>query len=73
MVVLVGLGLSAAIELGQLAISLHLGYGYRAADVDDVILNTLGTLIGLGVFVITSTTVRLIKRLALESAPRHDQ
>jgi glycopeptide antibiotics resistance protein len=41
-----GLALSTAIELGQLAVSLQVGYGYRSADVDDVILNVLGTAIG---------------------------
>lgn len=46
-VVLVGLSLSVAIELGQLAISLYLDYGYRAADIDDVILNVIGTFAGL--------------------------
>jgi len=46
-VLLVGVGISAAIELGQFAVSTYVGYGYRAADVDDVILNALGTLVGL--------------------------
>jgi glycopeptide antibiotics resistance protein len=46
--------LSVAIELGQLAVSLHLGYGYRAADIDDVILNTLGAMLGYGAFAIVS-------------------
>jgi glycopeptide antibiotics resistance protein len=43
---LVGLALSAAIELGQLAVSLAVGFGYRSTDVDDIILNVLGTTIG---------------------------
>ena len=40
------LGLSAAIELGQLVISVWLGYAYRSTDVDDIILNTLGAVVG---------------------------
>ena len=46
-VVIVGaVGLSAAIELGQLAISVWLGFAYRSTDIDDVILNSLGALVG---------------------------
>ena len=53
--------LSAAIEIGQLTVSLSLGYGYRAADIDDVILNTLGALLGyaaLAIAALTTTRVR---------------
>lgn len=50
-VVLVGaLWLSAAIELGQLAISYWIGFAYRSTDVDDVILNVLGAALGYLVF-----------------------
>lgn len=45
-VVLTAVALSTAVELGQLAISLNLGYAYRSTDVDDVILNVVGALIG---------------------------
>lgn len=45
-VAIAALGLSAAIELGQLAISVWLGYAYRSTDIDDIILNTLGALVG---------------------------
>ncbi len=51
-----GLALSAAIELGQLAVSLGVGFGYRSTDVDDVILNGLGTAIGaFSILAITQT------------------
>jgi len=40
---------STAIEAAQFSISLILGFGYKIADVDDVLLNTLGALIGYGV------------------------
>lgn len=44
------LALSAAIELAQLTISVWLGYAYRSTDVDDVILNVLGALVGFVAF-----------------------
>lgn len=58
LVLVSAIALSAAIELGQLAISLELGYGYRAADVDDVILNTIGALVGYTTLVIGTALVR---------------
>lgn len=45
-VLLAGLGASLAIESAQLGLSLVLGFPYRTADVDDVILNTTGALLG---------------------------
>lgn len=60
---LIGLGLSTAIEVGQLAVSLTVGYGYRAADVDDVILNVAGTVLGLAVFMVGSLTLRIAARV----------
>ena len=47
-----GLALSLAIELGQLAISTALGYTYKIADIDDVILNTAGVALGYTLFAI---------------------
>ena len=44
--VLVGL----AIETAQLIISLCLGYAYRVIDINDVICNAVGVLIGYGLF-----------------------
>lgn len=43
----IAVALSAAIELGQLAMSTYLGYAYRSTDVDDVILNVSGAAVGL--------------------------
>ena len=37
-------------ELGQLAISLMLGYLYRLIDINDVLMNTLGVVVGYGLF-----------------------
>ena len=46
------LAVSVGIELGQSAISGYLGYAYRSTDIDDVILNVLGALIGASAFVL---------------------
>ena len=43
-----GLAVSLGIEVSQLAISIAIGIPYRHADVDDLILNGLGTAIGYG-------------------------
>jgi glycopeptide antibiotics resistance protein len=51
---LAALALSGGIELGQATISEWLGYAYRSTDIDDVILNVLGGLVGASAFVITS-------------------
>ncbi len=51
--VLSGMGISAAIELTQL-ISRHFGT-YRFCDIDDVLLNTIGTGLGFTLFRLAST------------------
>lgn len=43
-----GLAVSLAIEAAQLGLSLLMGYSYRVADVDDLILNTGGVMLGYG-------------------------
>lgn len=55
LVVLAGLGLSVAIEAGQLAISMYLGFAFRTADIDDVIVNVAGAVLGYALFVIGSS------------------
>jgi len=52
LVILAGVALSAAIEITQYGLSLYVGHGYRAADVDDVIVNVCGTIVGLALFAI---------------------
>ncbi len=52
LVILAGLALSAAIEVTQYGLSLYVGHGYRAADIDDVIVNVAGTIIGLALFAV---------------------
>ena len=43
-----GLAISLALEAVQLAVSLLIGAPYRVADVDDVIINVLGVVLGYG-------------------------
>jgi glycopeptide antibiotics resistance protein len=64
-VVAVGFLLSLAIELGQLGLSLLLGFTYRQADIDDLIVNTFGAAAGYAVLVGTKWLVR-----ALATRPR---
>jgi len=45
-IVLVGAGTSSLIELGQLAVATAYGFPVRVADIDDVLLNTSGVLVG---------------------------
>ncbi len=47
---LTGLAVSVAVEGAQLGLSLLMGYWYRVADIDDLILNTAGVLLGYGAF-----------------------
>jgi glycopeptide antibiotics resistance protein len=47
-VLVVALVVAAAIELGQLAISTALGFPHRIADVDDVMVNAGGAMVGYG-------------------------
>jgi glycopeptide antibiotics resistance protein len=55
-----GLALSVAIEIVQCAASVALGFNYRTADVDDVVVNTLGTAVGyIGFALIGSLRTRL--------------
>lgn len=49
-VLAVGLVVSVAIELAQLGLSSAFGYTHRQSDVDDVILNVIGALLGYGLF-----------------------
>jgi glycopeptide antibiotics resistance protein len=55
-----GLAVSVVIELSQLGLSLLMGFPYRVADVDDVITNVAGTLVGYGAFRIADIAARAI-------------
>lgn len=47
---LAGLAVSLTVELLQLGISMFLGYTYKIADIDDLIFNTAGVMLGYLVF-----------------------
>ncbi|WP_257131741.1 VanZ family protein [Bacillus sp. AFS017336] len=48
--ILIGFSLSLVIELTQGIAGLFLGYNYRSCDIDDLILNTLGTALGIFIY-----------------------
>jgi len=64
------LAFGVAIECLQLAISLTLGYAYRVIDVNDVLLNALGVLIGYVLFCVFAkvylTVIRRVETDRLE-------
>ena len=45
-IALLGLAVSLAVETSQLALSLAMGFPWRVFDVDDLLLNTLGAVLG---------------------------
>jgi glycopeptide antibiotics resistance protein len=57
-VILTGFLVSLTIELVQAIAGVFLGYNYRSFDVDDLIMNTLGTVIGLLVFNLLSNFLK---------------
>lgn len=63
LVIVAGAALSAAIELTQYALSTNLGYGYRRADIDDVIVNVFGTVVGLALYAVVRMAVSLVRRV----------
>ena len=63
LVIIAGGVLSAAIELTQYALSTNLGYGYRRADVDDVIVNVFGTVVGLTLYGVAQLTASIVRRV----------
>jgi glycopeptide antibiotics resistance protein len=62
LVILAGLALSCAIETAQYLISVNVGYGYRDADIDDVIVNGAGTVLGLALYGVVALAANLIGR-----------
>lgn len=49
-IVAAALAISVAIEAAQLGLSILMGFPYRVADVDDVLLNVLGVALGYAVY-----------------------
>lgn len=48
--IIICVGLALTLELAQLTISVYLGFVYRTFDIDDIIDNTVGGLLGLATF-----------------------
>ena len=69
LVIVAGLLLSVAIETTQYMLSINLGHGYRAADIDDVIVNVAGTVVGLVLFGVLALAARVVRRLRGEPTP----
>lgn len=55
-----GLAVSVAVEGAQLGLSLLMGYWYRVADIDDLILNTAGVLLGYEAFRVGDSAGRAV-------------
>jgi glycopeptide antibiotics resistance protein len=62
LVILAGIALSSAIEATQYGVSVYLGHGYRRADIDDVIVNVAGTIVGLALFGVLALGANLLNR-----------
>ncbi len=60
-VLLAGLAFSVAIETSQFLISFILKYTYRIADIDDVILNTMGVALGYLAYKLALKLIKIIK------------
>lgn len=66
---LLGLGASLAIELVQLVVRWFVDPPYRTVDIDDVILNTAGALLGCGLFVAGRWyAARRVRRIPVDRA-----
>lgn len=64
---------SVIVEGLQFSISFVLGFNYRTVDVDDVILNTLGTIIGYGVLRLLAPAIEQHFSIALLGNPNLDE
>jgi glycopeptide antibiotics resistance protein len=60
----IGVGASAAIELLQLAADAVVGSGYRSVDINDVIVNAVGALLGYALFLGARKVARAFRRRA---------
>ena len=55
MTLLAGIAFSLIVETTQLAISVLLGFTYKIADIDDLILNSAGVVVGYAGFLLLRT------------------
>lgn len=61
---IVGAGIGLLIEGAQLAISLVVGLPYRVVDINDVLMNAAGAVIGYVGYLVIAGTLKLARRLA---------
>ncbi len=61
---IIALGIGMAIELTQLTMNLYSGNTFRVTDINDVIFNFTGAIIGYGIYLILRGAVWLARRLA---------
>lgn len=54
--ILIGFSVSLVIELTQGIAGLYIGYNYRSCDIDDLLLNTLGTVLGVLIYCFSTNT-----------------
>lgn len=66
-IVVAALAISVAIEAAQLGLSLMMGFPFRVADIDDVLLNVLGVALGYAVYRTMATL--LPHRRSVQPAP----
>lgn len=57
-IIFIGFMVSLTIETLQLIAGFYIGYTYRSFDVDDLILNTLGTAVGMLIFKLCNNFLR---------------
>lgn len=68
-VILAGLISAFSIETSQFLISFILGFKYRSVDIDDLILNTIGMLIGYLTLILMIPVIEIFFDLTLEIKP----
>ena len=59
-----GVALSLAIETTQLGVSLLVGYAYRVTEIDDVLLNVVGVLLGFALYRLVLPRLKAQRRSA---------
>ena len=57
-IIITALIFSASIEIVQFVANNFMGFPYRAADIDDIILNTIGAVMGYLLFKLTKPIIR---------------
>ncbi len=61
-ITMIGFSISFFIEISQILVNVFIGYNFRIADVNDLIFNTLGTIIGLFILYIVRYVINKLFR-----------